>query len=142
MPDIKGIKKVRQLLTAMGEKAQAADKVTVVVGFTQSYAVYVHENKQAAHPVGQAKYIEQPSRELKSKFSDIIQKVTKKTGNIRDGLLMAGLLLQRSAQKLTPVDTGALKASAFTDFQENVDEAARKAFDKSEQIRKAGKKKK
>lgn len=32
----------------------------------------------------------------------------------KQGMIRAGLLVQREAQKLTPVDTGNLKASAFT----------------------------
>jgi len=39
---------------------------------------------------------------------DRVKRVTKKS------LIKAGLLIQRSAQKKTPVDTGNLKASAFT----------------------------
>lgn len=36
---------------------------TVVrVGYTMEYAIYVHENLMAKHPVGQAKYLEQPAR--------------------------------------------------------------------------------
>jgi hypothetical protein len=34
--------------------------------------------------------------------------------NIRRGLIKAGLFLQRESQKLVPIDTGALRNSAFT----------------------------
>jgi hypothetical protein len=36
------------------------DAVTVTLGFGTDYAVYVHENLTARHPVGQAKFLEQP----------------------------------------------------------------------------------
>lgn len=39
---------------------------------------------------------------------------SKKTKALERGLYKAGLFIQRKAQKLTPVDTGNLKGSAFT----------------------------
>jgi hypothetical protein len=36
------------------------DTVTVTLGFGTDYAVYVHENLTARHPVGEAKFLERP----------------------------------------------------------------------------------
>jgi len=136
MPQITGIKEVIRALTEMSKDAKKDDRVTVIVGFTQSYAVWVHENLQAQHKVGQAKFLESPARSLRKEFVKLIRTTTQKTGNIRDGLLIAGLRLQREAQKLTPVDTGALRASAFTAFEEDSESEARKAFKRSEALKK------
>lgn len=87
---------------------------SVVVGYTQAYAIYVHENLEAFHPVGQAKFLEQPARLLRKEFSRIIVAGLKKKLPMIKTLLMAGLRLQRESQKLVPVLTGALKGSAFT----------------------------
>lgn len=68
---------------------------------------------------GQAKFLEQPFREMHDELHNVIFRVTKKLGIARGngldkGLMLAGLLLQRTSQNLVPVDTGNLKASAFT----------------------------
>lgn len=45
------------------------------VGFTQNYGLYVHENMDAFHAVGQAKFLEEPARTIKEKlgFATIIE---------------------------------------------------------------------
>lgn len=48
---------------------------------------------------------------------------------------MAGLRLQREAQKMTPVDTSALKSSAYTCKEGDHDKVAEAAFAKSEAAR-------
>lgn len=42
------------------------------VGYSQSYAVWVHENVTAHHPVGQAKFLEQPARALRGELGRIV----------------------------------------------------------------------
>ncbi len=93
-------------------------RMSVVVGYTQHYAIYVHENLEAHHEVGQAKFLEQPAREMAGQLHQMILRVMKKGGSFQQALLMAGLRIQRESQKLVPVDTGALKASAFTRIEE------------------------
>jgi hypothetical protein len=46
--------------------------VEVIVSYGTEYGIYVHENLDAHHDVGQAKFLEQPFRELRS---DILQMV-------------------------------------------------------------------
>jgi len=87
---------------------------SVIVGYTANYAVYVHENLNVAHKVGQAKFLEQPLRELSDELAGLIARAMKAGSSLGDGLLLAGLRLQRESQKLVPVDTGNLKGSAFT----------------------------
>jgi hypothetical protein len=60
--------------TVLGSFRKAADlygvsnaaKVVYEVGYTAPYAIFVHENLELYHaPPTQAKYLEQPARELK-----------------------------------------------------------------------------
>jgi len=40
-----------------------ADSFEVAIGYNTEYAIYVHENLQANHPKGKAKYLEDPVNE-------------------------------------------------------------------------------
>lgn len=62
----------------------------------------------------QAKFLEQPARELRKEFARIITTACSNGATIEQALLAAGLRLQRVSQQLVPVDTGNLRASAFT----------------------------
>lgn len=53
----------------------------VIVGFTQNYAIYVHENLAARHPVGNAKFLEGPARRRKKEIMEMITHVAK-TGKV------------------------------------------------------------
>lgn len=111
MPKIEGIGSIGTTLRRLARGQKYRD---VIVGYTAAYALYVHEDLEAHHPVGQAKYLEQPAREMRKELAVIVQKVVKAGGTLEQGLLIAGLRLQRASQMLVPVDTGNLKASAFT----------------------------
>jgi hypothetical protein len=63
---------------------------------------------------GQAKFLEQPARELKREFQRLIRTACENGATLKKALLIAGLRLQRESQQLCPVDFGNLKASAFT----------------------------
>lgn len=111
------ILKMNELVAKLRAKAAAVYKSNDVycdVGFTASYALYVHEDLNAYHKVGQAKFLEVPARELRGDLSNIIVSAITKGKTYGQALLLAGLRLQREAQKNCPVDTGALRNSAFT----------------------------
>lgn len=67
-------------------------------------------------PQGRAKrkFLEAPARYLKTELGSIVARGLKSGKSMLQSLLVAGLRLQREAQKLVPVDTGNLKNSAFT----------------------------
>lgn len=106
------ITNIKNVVSKLKQLKQGKPQTAVAVGYTQRYAIYVHENLEAHHPVGQAKYLEQPARELP--LGEIIASNMKAGATLEKALLVAGLRLQRDSQKLVPVDTGALKGSAFT----------------------------
>lgn len=120
MPKIENIKslerKLKQLAMRYVDSPNARKGESVIVGYTAAYATAVHENTKAFHARGQAKYLEQPARELSNtgELSKIITNAVKKGIKLGKALLLAGLRIQRESQKLVPIDTGNLRASAFT----------------------------
>jgi hypothetical protein len=116
MADIERVNAVIESLKAKAQKAKNDTNVSVAIGYTQAYAIYVHENLEAKHPVGQAKFLEQPMRQLSNDgtFKKILLNAARAKHSIAEGLVLCGLRLQADSQKLCPVDTGALKNSAFT----------------------------
>lgn len=133
---IGGLNKLQGVIRGLKRKAKEHE-VSVQVGFTQNYAMWVHEDMDANHTVGQAKFLEVPARSLQLELHNIITKVFKQTGSMQKALLMAGYRLQREAQQLVPVDTSALKASAYTALDSEADAVADAAHQRSEQIKKS-----
>lgn len=135
MADVGKIKNVQSLLRKLEKLERTAHREytgNVIVGYNASYALYVHENvemKWKGKPRhkphkgfywdpqgrGQAKFLEQPARELREKMQKIIYQACIQGAGLVKALLMAGMFLQRESQKLVPVDTGNLKGSAFTE---------------------------
>lgn len=113
MAKLQGADKLIKQFEDMAKKL-GSKKVSVSVGYTQNYAIYVHEDLEAHHDVGQAKFLEQPFRENRDEYVGIMTKAVLKGADLEKAALMAGLKLQRDSQLLVPVDTGALKSSAFT----------------------------
>jgi len=118
MAKIQNLQAVVSALRSKAAKSIKDDNVSVVVGFTAAYAVYVHENLEAHHPVGQAKFLEEPAIRIQGELGDQIKDGITAGRTLAQVLLLAGLRLQREAQKLCPVDTGALRASAFTRLEQ------------------------
>ena len=106
-------------LASLLKKLEAArkrigDVTPVVVGYTANSAIHVHEDMEMPHRVGEAKFLETPLRQLPAELAKVMTAVVMKGGTVTQGLLVAGLRLQTESQLLVPVDTGALRASAFT----------------------------
>ena len=139
---VRGSKKVEDKLKWLQKQSRRHNNVGVIVGYTANYALWVHEapgvlkGKPRGAKKGskrgkyrgrfwdpqnraQPKFLEQPFRELHEQLVDDVFVVTKSLGiakghGLDKGLFVAGLHLQRESQQLVPVDTGNLKASAFT----------------------------
>ena len=122
----------------MKVESKAKDDTSVTVGFSQNYAVWVHEMppSKVKHKKGkQWKYLSTPARQLASELGGIALEAYLKTGSMLKALIVAGQRLQRAAQKIVPIDTAALKASAFTAPTAKEDEAAAKAYVRSEFVK-------
>ena len=123
MPILQGSKELQRKLRRLSKGVIGENSVTV--GYTQNYALIVHENRNAKHKKGKvAGYLLDPANQKADQISKRITQVTAKTGSLEKGLLQGGLFLQRISQKVVPVDTGALKASAFTSKTSEVEKAA------------------
>lgn len=118
MAKIEGLQRLVSKLRDKAAKATKDADVSVLVGFVASYAIFVHENLEAYHKVGQAKFLEQPAREMRDVLWGIVRVALEAGKTMAQGLVLAGLRLQREAQKLCPVLTGNLKASAFTRLEQ------------------------
>lgn len=122
---LKGIKKVIKLLEKKEKQLGLKDNPTpsVVVGYTQAYAIYVHENLEVSLTeknikAGRgAKYLENPARQHKSTIAKLVKDMILKKKRLDHSLLKGGLFLQKESQKVVPIDTGALRASAFTKLE-------------------------
>lgn len=118
MAVVEGLEKVVAALRSKAAKLTGNEtEPSVIVGYTQNYAVFVHENLEAHHHVGEAKFLERPARELSPELGKIVAQALAKGLNIAQALVLAGLRLQRESQLLVPVATGALKGSAFTQLE-------------------------
>ncbi len=115
---IDGLDKLVSQIRERAAKALASVEKCAVVGYTAVYALWVHEDMEAKHPVGQAKFLEQPAREMSSELAAVINDNMRRGRSLDTSLLMAALRLQRESMQLVPVDTGALRASAFSRIEE------------------------
>jgi hypothetical protein len=86
--------------------------LSVRVSYNAPYSVFVHEDLTKYHaPPTQAKFVEQPARQLRQEMRDMVAKKLKQKRALDLALLAAGQLLYDASQLLVPVDTGLLKAS-------------------------------
>lgn len=116
------------------QEHKAEDKATIVVGYSQDYALEQHERLDYAHKVGQAKYLETAARVSESDVRQLLR-TSPSESKFAENMLKAGLLIQRRSQELCPVDTSALKSSAFTSVESEVDQKAKEAKAKGEAVR-------
>lgn len=84
--------------------------VDAIVGYTADYAIFVHEDLEAYHPVGQAKFLEEPAKAV---TGSVAKKALQQGATLKQAITLEALALQAASQDLCPVDTGNLKGSAF-----------------------------
>lgn len=120
MAEIRNLQRLISKLQAKAAKVTTDINVSVVVGYTAGYALSVHERRNAYHPKGRAGFLLDVMRENAGTLRDIVRKVCIRGGTLANGLLMAGLRLQRESQKNCPVQTGNLRASAFTRLEQRL----------------------
>lgn len=109
---IDGLNRLLAQLEAREKQARRDRHVNGVVSFGAPYAVYVHENLEARHPVGQAKFLEQPARERRQELSAITAQALRAGKSLSEAVLAACVQLKDWAVALTPLDTGFLRSSA------------------------------
>lgn len=85
---------------------------TVVNSTNKPYAVYVHEDLEAHHDIGQAKFLEEAPF-TSDELAEIVSDSLKQGSTLMAGLEKAGHLVLERSEPLVPVDTGNLVSSGF-----------------------------
>lgn len=93
-------------------------QVTGNVVYDAPHAVYVHEDLEAYHEEGQAKYLEQPAREMQQELMDTVTRSIKAKNGLEEGVERALKKLLAASQELVPVDTGELRDSGHVEMEE------------------------
>lgn len=130
MAELQNLEKLVRQLRDRAARVRRDGQVVVAVGYTARAALWVHENIEMKWrgkprrsgigvywgPNGQAKFLEQPARELSNDgtLADIVLQLMRKGKTLAQGLIAAGLRLQRDSQQLVPVEYANLRRSAFT----------------------------
>lgn len=109
------IKRIKRMRT---KDKLTGDKLEIVIGYKAPYAVYVHENLEAYHPVGQAKFLEVAIRRLAPVLRDMVVSKVRAKVSLRDALMQAAQYLLQESKKLVPVKTGLLRDSGFVEVVE------------------------
>lgn len=119
---VEGVQRVINALRQHVRDVASDGNVSVFVGFGQSYALYVHEDLEARHKVGQAKFLETAARTTMPEVWKAIGSGGLRSVPFARALYIGGLRIQRAAQELCPVDTGALRASGFTAYEDELED--------------------
>lgn len=111
---IEGLKRLERSLDAISIKGKK--KITGTVGYDAPYGIFVHEDLEATHTNGKAKFLETPARTKQKAMSKIVATALGNKDSLDIALFRALKLLLTESQKLVPVDTGFLKASGFIEI--------------------------
>lgn len=109
--DPRGREKLKQQLKARSLKGKK--QLTVRFGYAAQYAIYVHENLEAFHPIGNAKFLEGPIRRYRGEMAKIIKQKLLQKRSLEDALTAALEFLREKSQDEVPIDTGFLHDSWF-----------------------------
>lgn len=113
MGKVKGADKLIALMRKKHARVNSDATKQIEVGYSASHAIHVHENLEVHHDSGQAKFLEQPLRQMRSRLQREILQDTKRGVPLGEALRRAGEKLLRVSQKLVPVDTGELRSSGY-----------------------------
>lgn len=114
MATITGVDKLREQMSSRIQKATKLSKAVGYVGYSAEYANYVHENMEAFHRVGQAKYLTTAINKFLPKMTNMLKEELKDGGDPKAAIQKVLLAIKYESQKLVPVDTGFLRSSAYT----------------------------
>jgi hypothetical protein len=129
MATIENLQKVIAALRDRAARSRKEDNVSVVVGYSASYAIFLHEMRNPVTlgkniprpsglgffwgPNGAPKFLEKPARQFSKEIGQIVRKALQEKKTMSQALLLGGLKLQRESQKLVPIEYNVLRSSAF-----------------------------
>ncbi len=112
---VEGIERLMRYLNGRLVKVRSA-KPQINVGYTAPYAGRIHEDLEMFHTNGQAKYLEQPARQMASELGGIVRLEVTNGVPFDMAIYKAGEALLEASQQLVPVDTGYLRDSGYVVF--------------------------
>lgn len=113
--EITGVDRLQKRLAALARRHKPVSQA--VVKYTAPYAVYVHEDMQAFHPTGQAKFLETAIRTEASHVAQVVRTELAHGKSMEEALLTGGYVVLFASNALVPVDTGFLRASGRVDVR-------------------------
>src|SRR5688572_25775212 len=72
----------------------------VEVGYSKSYAIYVHEMLNLHHFTGQAKFLEQPFRQHLAEMEALVARMVKNHRSLQDALTAGGKFILEKSRPL------------------------------------------
>ena len=111
MSKMLGVETLVRKLEGLATKSRKDASLSVKVVYLAPYSTFVHEDMQAVHQNGRAKFLSTPARENRQKYADIVTRKIKNHRSWAEALTVAGQTLLKDSQELVPVLTGTLKAS-------------------------------
>lgn len=114
--EVLGLEDLNNELSEM--ELKLGENKVVEVSFGTNYGLYVHEDMEASHVNGEAKYLTKAADLEESAVIENFKKLIK-IADLGLTLFSCGAMIQRRAQKLVPVDTGNLKGTAMTEVMKD-----------------------
>lgn len=111
--NVKGLESILTEIRRRRSKAIGDGLAVTSVGYTADHAVPVHEMMHLRHPVGQAKYLEQPLRTEEKQMADIVRRRLMARETLKTAQLEACKHLMKVSLQFVPIDTGELRDSWF-----------------------------
>lgn len=105
---IHGVERTIKALRFWGKKHSDAQ---FTVSYAAPYAISVHENLNARHVVGQAKFLEQPARTQGNAIAGVTRQAVARGLPLEEGLRLGAVRLLELSRALVPIDTGMLRDS-------------------------------
>lgn len=129
---IEGLERVNRMIQRSINRVKPFEELQTEIGYTQTYALIVHEDLEVYHPYGQAKYLEMPSRRYRSNIYKVIAAGLGRGLSFQKSLLEGCEFLRQTAIPFTPIDTGALRLSTYISTLSKASVIAAKTFAVSE----------
>lgn len=119
-PVIEGMGRLIGKIAFRIKDAETVSGLTLKVGYSAKYCVWVHERTDIHHDIGQAKFLEQPARQYRTQMSGIIVFSAQRGEPMEQCFMKAGVFLLKKSYPLVPVDTGFLRSSGFVKVESRV----------------------
>lgn len=108
---VEGLEGIENTLRAKTLKHRK--QADIVVGYSAPYSLYVHENLEMIHTVGNAKFLERPMRTQATNMRKIVKYYLQNKESLEYACQKAGEFLLEKSQEQVPIDTGFLLRSGY-----------------------------